>query len=194
MSYSRSFVYCLTLCILLPGCGKKEKNISSVELDTAVVDAKKKYYTEKRERIREENVEPLDTIKSTREEVYHSEELLHPLRPFELTYNEWKSIQCIISMSEKSYWDKYMIALIEKSGNLRISYRNRTIRLKPADNIKIAAGEWTGIFRNDSIQVKLSTNFVGGQNKRTMRGPGSLVATIGNRTFEEQAFFVYEDE
>jgi hypothetical protein len=117
------------------------------------------------------------------------------LPEFYLSYDEWKSISCILSSSENAYWDKSMIGLIEKSGLLRIEYLGKKILLKPIKYKTIEEGIWTNTFKNDSIQLHISINFDNKKGHRIIRsitGNGSIQGKIGSRKFDDKVFCVYE--
>jgi hypothetical protein len=114
--------------------------------------------------------------------------------PFYLPYEEWKTIRCIISIDESDFWDKAMIGLLQKSGTLRIRSKNQDIFLKPLEANPIKEGIWTNTYSNDSIEIKISSNF---ENKRIMRsltGYGSIQGRFGKTHFFENAFFVYSKD
>jgi hypothetical protein len=180
-------LHAICYCTLLFNCTTERKDLSVINLDTAIIEGKNGYYHEKRERIRDEQ-EDLDR------EAYHRDAVHHPLRHFDLSYPEWENIKCIIAVNEADYRDKFMIGLIEKSGTLRIRFEDQTLHLAPVAVHEMKPGDWSGTFKNDSIEIKLYAMFEDIHNKGRMRGNGRILAKVNYYTFEEKAFFVYGEE
>lgn len=134
----------------------------------------------------------LDTITVSKGELYRNAPDKHPLNPFYLSYPEWETIDCIIAIDRKDYWDKAMIGLVEKAGTLRIKYRDQLIRLKPITPHKIREGDWSCVFKNDTISIELSAKFA---HDGLFCAVGNARVTIGNRIFrEEDLYFVVHEE
>lgn len=128
----------------------------------------------------------------TKGQLYRQDSLLHPLLQFRLSYPEWKTISCIVAVDENDYWDKSMIGLIEKTGDLRINYNGQKLYLKPTKPVKITEGEWVGVFKTDSFEIQISGKF---ENKRilnSLAGNGELIFTTSDKTVKETIFLVYQ--
>jgi hypothetical protein len=146
------------------------------------------------ERPKQNNTSKTDTTTFTKGDLYRQDSIHHPLTPFRLSYPEWETILCIIAVDETVFWDKAMIALIEKNGNLRIQYKNKKVYLFPASHVKIKQGEWLGTFKNDSMEIQISGTLESGRILRTLSGHGNLVFKTSDQTIEETFYSVYETE
>ena len=124
--------------------------------------------------------------------IYRNDSVSHPLIPFYLSYSEWETIGCIVAIDSSDFWNKAMIALIENSGKLRISYKNRKIYLDPVRSIKMEKGKWTSTFKNDSLEIQFSVQLRDINILRCIGGTGSLVLKHNDKIFRESAYFVYE--
>lgn len=186
----------MILLILFAGCQHSidQKQLSGKQEYPILIEGGKKR-VEQRGRNGENGLEVyLDTITLSKREIYRNEGELHPLTPFYLSYEEWKTIECIISIDENDYWDKAMIGLIQKSGTLRIKHKNQDIILNSFKANPIKEGIWTNTYSNDSIEIKLSTNFEDNRIARRFTGLGNLQGRIGKVHFIEGAFFVYSKD
>jgi hypothetical protein len=125
-----------------------------------------------------------------REKQYRNDTINHPLRPFYLSYEEWKTIGCIISINENTYHNKLMIGLIERSNNLRIKIDNKKTYLKPESVIKFKNGLWKNVYKNDTISVKIWTELTPCCIMRTISGNGTIELQINDKTYTETAYFV----
>ena len=136
----------------------------------------------------------LDTIVVSKGKLYEKDTLNHPLRQFYLSYPEWKTIHCIIAVDERNYWDKQMIGLIEKSGKLRISYKNKKMYLTPVGRVDTTNGEWTWKFKSKLMEICISAHLDDTNMLRHLRGNGTLFFKSADKTFEEPVYLVYEIE
>jgi hypothetical protein len=116
-----------------------------------------------------------------------------PLTPFYLSYAEWATIHCIISTDKSAYLDKLMIALIEKSGNLRIEYKGEKMYLNPDSKKKIRFGKWENTYRNQLVTIKLEVNFDSKNISKSINGTGKLTVETEDGVFVEEGFFVAND-
>ncbi len=132
----------------------------------------------------------VDSLVFTSEDEYLDNQIKHPLLPFYLSYNEWKTIRCIIAINENSYWNKRMIGLVETSTKLRINLNNQEVHLRPDSLIQFEEGVWENIFRNDSISVRLLTNFKKGDISRSLTGKGKIEIQINDKVYIKSGFFV----
>jgi hypothetical protein len=135
-----------------------------------------------------------DTTKLARGQLYRQDTTKHPLRQFSLSYSEWERIRCIIAVDETDYLDKAMIGLIEKNGALRIHYNQQKIYLSPVNKVKIKEGEYKQVFKNDTLEIRLSAQLEPKRILRHLSGNGTLIAWLGNQTIEENVFLVYDIE
>jgi len=136
-----------------------------------------------------------DTIVLTKGQLYRKDSIHHPLFQFGLSYPEWEAISCIVALDEKDYQDKFMIGLLEKSGQLRISYQGKKVYLTPATPVKIKEGEWMGTFKNDSMEIQISGRLENRKRGlRNLTGNGSLVLNTSNKVIRETVYLVYENE
>ncbi|MCD9019302.1 hypothetical protein [Parachryseolinea silvisoli] len=135
-----------------------------------------------------------DTTKFTEGQVYQRDTINHPLRQFYLAYSEWEKISCIVAVDETGYWDKSMIGLIETSGKLRVHYNQQKIYLPPVNNVKMKEGEYKNVFKNDTLEIQLSTHLEPKTILRCLTGNGTLTVKVGSQTIEESVFLVYEIE
>lgn len=124
--------------------------------------------------------------------IYTSNRAEHPLTPFYLSYSEWETIDCIISNDKEAYLDKSMIALIEKSGKLRIHYLGEKIHLNPVKKVDYRFGKWSNTFKNEEITIEVSADFDSRKILRHMSGTGNIHIQTPNSQFDESAFFVTE--
>lgn len=187
------------LILVICGCefSNTDKSKNSVSdyhrLETYEIDGGKKSVT-KKERYVNGNLEyGYDTSRLAEDDIYELEKAKHMLNQFYLSYSEWKTISCIISINESHYWAKAMIGVIEKSNKLRIQYLGQTIYLSPEKKVKIDKGQWINTFSNDSCKITVTINFY---NKvgimSSITGEGYLSGSINNKVFEEKIFAVYE--
>ena len=116
------------------------------------------------------------------------------LQTFFLSYAEWIDIKCVISADRDAYWDKAMIGLIEKSGKLRIKFKNEVQYLKPVKIVNITQGKWANIYRNDFIEISITSSFDNGEILRSLTGQGKLTLKSNNQTVEKDAYFVCHTE
>ena len=146
------------LILVICGCefsnGDKSKNsISDYRyLDTHTIEGGKKFVT-KKERYVNGNLEfAYDTSSLAEDAIYNLEQDKHTLNQFYLSYSEWKTISCIISLNQSHYSDKAMIALIEKSEKLRIKHLGQIIYLSPVKKVEINKGQWINTYNNDTTR------------------------------------------
>jgi hypothetical protein len=135
-----------------------------------------------------------DTVTLTNGQLYQNDSSRHPLLHFYLSYHEWETISCIIALDEQEYWGKTMIGLIERTGNLRTSYKGQKLRLAPTMPVKIKKGEWTGTFKSDCLEIQISGQLANRGSSRSLWGQGNLVFTTPDQIIEETIFLVYEKE
>lgn len=114
------------------------------------------------------------------------------LTPFYLSYSEWETIDCIISSNKEAYLDKSMIALIEKSGKLRIEYKGVKTYLSPVKKVDYRFGKWSNTFKNEEITIEVSADFDSRRILRHMSGTGNIHVQTPNGQFDESAFFITE--
>lgn len=133
-----------------------------------------------------------DTITFSNAELYSGDSLRNPLLRFYLSYPEWETISCIISLDEKDYWDKAMIGLVEKTGNLRINYLGQKLYLSPTKRELMKEGEWTGTFISDSLEVQITGLLENKRILRSLTGYDELVLRTPRRTTKEKIFLVYK--
>lgn len=125
-------------------------------------------------------------------ETYLKDSIRFPLRPFYLSYDEWKTIGCIIAINEDSYWDKSMIGLIESSGSLRINFRGQKICLAPEKTIPFQLGTWKNTYQNDSIQAHIAVDFLDKGIQRHLTGLGQIELHVNKKRYTTTAYFVTE--
>jgi hypothetical protein len=135
-----------------------------------------------------------DTVMLTRGQQYQLDSFRNPLIQFSLSYKEWKTIGCIIALDEHEYGHKEMIGLIERTGDLRISYKGQELRLAPTIPVKFKVGEWNGTFKNDSMKISISGQLINRGNSSNLWGDGNLVVKTPDQIIEERIFLVYEKE
>lgn len=179
ISFMKIFIS-LSVILLIGGCHSKTEQNSATALDSSENPQGHKSY--------------LDTGTYNKGQLYGQDSIRHPLIQFGLSYSEWKTISCIIAVDEDAYWDKYMIGLIEKTGELRIHYKGQKIYLSPSRPVKMNEGKWLGTFKNDSLEIDITGQL---ENKRILRhltGYGNLVLRAPKQTINETIYLVYENE
>lgn len=182
--------------ILLFACSTKRESENKIVESTSQNDtldvANDTSQKEKEVVILERDELTLDSPVVISENEYRENPLKHPLLPFYLSYDEWKTIRCIISINEDSYWNKTMIGLIETSDSLRINLNNQDIYLKPDSLVKFKEGIWTNTYYNDSISVRLLSEFENGGILRHLTGKGKIELKINKKKYLESGYFVAE--
>ena len=182
--------------ILLFACSTKRESENKIVEFTSQNDTldvpKDTNQKEKVVSILERDELTLDSLVVISENEYRENRLNHPLLPFYLSYGEWKTIGCIISINEGSYWNKTMIGLIETSDSLRINLNNQNIYLKADSLVKFAEGTWTNTYYNDSISIRLLSNFRKRDVLRHLTGKGKIEIKINNKRYLESGYFVAE--
>jgi hypothetical protein len=180
-------------CLSLPGCQNLEKQETNIPIAYPILIDDGKKRIEERQR-RSENTGEwevyLDTIAFSKGELYRRDSSRHPLTPFYLSYPEWETINCIVAIDERDYWDKAMIALIEKAGTLRISYRGQLIHLKPVTATEMKEGNWSGTFSNDTIKVTIVSRLEKKRILKSLTGFGSVEITNNYQSFYEESVFL----
>lgn len=126
--------------------------------------------------------------------LYEQDTTRHPLTQFGLSYVEWETIRCIITLDEETYWFKSMIGLIEKNGKLRLNYKNKKIYLSPIGPVKWQEGHWAGTFKNDSLEIQIGGQLEKKRVLRALTGYGNLVLKTPKQTIKEAIYLVYENE
>ncbi len=188
----------LLTVIVVVGCNQRTRKDTAVKMDSVkyplLIDSGRKMVRELGRIEDGKWTMYLDTTTFTKGELYRQDSLRHPLLQFYLSYPEWKTISCIIAVDERDYGDKAMIGLIEKTGNLRISYRGQKLYLFPTKRNTIKEGEWKATFKCDSLEIQISGLLENKRILRSLTGFGELVLRTPSITINEKIFMVYEKE
>ena len=132
----------------------------------------------------------LDSLVMITGKDYRSNPGKHPMMPFYLSYDEWKTIGCIIAINKDSYWNKTIIGVIEKSNQLRLKVNNEDIHLVPGNLIEFKKGTWRNTYNNDSISVNVLIDLKEGEILRNLAGNGIIEIEINDMTYTEIGYFV----
>jgi hypothetical protein len=111
-----------------------------------------------------------------------------------IQWEERKDIELYISEPTPDYWNKMVIAKFQKDGKLRISsdYRNPPIYLDPVNVSPVTKGDWSGTFRNDSLEVQLSATLEKDRGHLSLSGFGTLTLKSPKQTTRDSVYFVKE--
>jgi pimeloyl-ACP methyl ester carboxylesterase len=109
-------------------------------------------------------------------------------------WEERKDIVLYISEPRPHSWYKMVIAKFQKDGKLRIraDYRNPPIYLEPVNVSPVTRGDWSGTFRNDSLEVQLSATLEKDQGHLSLSGFGTLTLKSPKQTTRDSVYFVKE--
>jgi hypothetical protein len=187
----------LVVCLAIFGCQQqiKEREIDSIKYPLVIDSGKRTVYQLGRWN-NDDDRHPrwevyLDTVTFTKGQLYRQDSVRHPLRQFYLSYPEWRTISCVVAVDLTDYWDKAMIGLIEKSGNLRVSFKEKKSYLVPTRSMIMKTGEWEGTFKNDSMEIQISGKLTNTGLRGSLNGPGNLRFKTGSQTIEEPIWLVY---
>jgi pimeloyl-ACP methyl ester carboxylesterase len=95
----------------------------------------------------------------------------------------------------KNDWNKTPLAVMEKDGRLKISpYWYKRIYLEPVHVSRVAEGNWSGTFRNDSLEVTISGKLEKGVPYLSLAGFGTLVLKSPTHTTRDTVYITKEEQ
>jgi hypothetical protein len=131
-----------------------------------------------------------DTVDVSNREVILPDSLkLTFLSPLSMSGLERDSIPGIIAISLPGFWEETIFGKIDETGQLHIHYIEE-ILLAPANDNSIKAGNWSAVFRNDSVTVRVTADLTETKDGDHIAGKGRLFLLDRNRLMEEQDVFV----
>ena len=114
------------------------------------------------------------------------------LFPLSLSAEERESTPCIIAVSLPGFWEETIFGKIDTTGRLYMNYKDQEIQFSATQDVVLKPGEWSGVFRNDSIEVRISTVLRETEIGDHLAGKGNIMLWERNKLIEEQEiFFVY---
>jgi hypothetical protein len=115
------------------------------------------------------------------------------LSPLSMSGQERDSVPGIIAISLPGFWEETIFGKIDHAGQLHITYIDE-IQLAPANDVVFKPGDWSGVFRNDSITVRLTIVLSETADSDHLAGKGKLFLLDKNKLMEEQEVFLVYDK
>lgn len=115
------------------------------------------------------------------------------LSPLNMKGDERQSAPGIIAISQPGFWEETIFGIIDDTGYLRINYNNE-IELAPQNNSAFNANNWSGVFRNDSITVRITADLSETKDTEHLAGQGRLFLIKREKLIEEQKVILVVDK
>lgn len=103
---------------------------------------------------------------------------------------ERDTVPCVIAVSKPGYWNETIIGTIGNNGYLRMNYKNTELRIFRVGELVFKPGNWSAVFRNDSIKVELSAELEDTKIGDHLGGKGRIRLLEKNKLIEDEEIFV----
>lgn len=110
--------------------------------------------------------------------------------PLALSNVERDTVPCVIAVTKPGYWNETIIGVIDNNGYLRMNYKNMEMRIFSERELEFKPGNWSAIFRNDSIEVQLAAELEDTKIGDHLGGKGRMRLLVGRKLIEEEEIFV----
>lgn|GEM_PF-4441216 len=123
--------------------------------------------------------------------LYLDNSAAHALLPFRITCSDMETVNGIVMVKETDR-PNAVIGLIHQDGSLRAKYDNQQFLLEPVNSVVMDKGEWSNVFKKDSVQVQISAVLERETAGRHLTGPGELVFTENGERIEQRVYLICE--
>jgi hypothetical protein len=112
------------------------------------------------------------------------------LLPLPISMEERDSIPGIIAISLPGFWEETIFGVIGSNGRMRMLYKGRELQVSSIRDLSPGKGSWSGVFRNDSMEVKISAILSDTKIGDHLGGNGKLTILENHTLMEEEDVFV----
>jgi hypothetical protein len=112
------------------------------------------------------------------------------LFPLSLSGPERDTALCVIVIDQQGYWHETILGTIDKTSRLRLKYANEEIYLQPLNEVLFKEGQWSAVFQDNILKVKISVVLEDTKIGDHLTGQGELRLWRENKLMEQKSIFL----